>query len=279
MKTKTHYLMALLIIAGMIPFASCKEKDDELDTATINLVKECTMTESIDEEIDASINEAIAYSEQQNTGKKSASNGSGCATVVVTPTDGTFPKTITIDFGDGCDGINGLTRSGSITVIITDTLRDHGAEYSVTFNNYSVEGSTVTGTRSVTNNGTTDNPLFTEVTDITLTTANDIVIEKDKTITREWIDGMNTYALPDDVFLLTGSASVSSSSGRSYSYIITEPLKVARTCENILEGILEVTWVGQNEPVTIDFGEGICDWKVYVSRARRIIRRAIYLNT
>ncbi|MEN6618323.1 MAG: hypothetical protein ABFC28_02325 [Rikenellaceae bacterium] len=281
MKTKTHYLMAMIAFAGMISFTSCSDDDsvaeEDLNSETINLVKEITMTESIDEEIDASINEAIAYSEQDPK-LKSATTGPECATVTVIPRDGTFPKTITIDFGNSCSGISGLTRSGSITVIISDTLRNHGAEYSVTFNNYTVEGVTVTGTKSVENTGTEDFPSFTEETNTTLTTANSIVIKKTKTITRKWVEGMDTYTQIDDVFLLSGSAEVTSSADRSYSYIITKPLKIARTCENILEGVMEITWSGKDEPVTIDFGEGLCDWKVYVSRAKRIIRRVVYLN-
>jgi hypothetical protein len=137
----------------------------------------------------------------------------------------------------------------------------------------------VTGTKSARNTGTKEAPSFTEEMDLMLTTPSGIEIQKQKTITREWIEGMDTYTLVDDVFLLSGSANVTSSSGRSYAYMITEPLKIARTCENILEGVMVINWSGQEEDVTIDYGDGECDWKVYVSRARRIIRRQVYLDS
>ena len=35
-----------------------------------------------------------------------------CATITVTPNDTTYPKTITIDFGDSCVGLDGELRSG-----------------------------------------------------------------------------------------------------------------------------------------------------------------------
>ena len=282
MKTKILFVAGIVTLSGMAIFTSCDNDntvaEEELGTETIELVKESSSTEMIEEETDASINEAIAYSEQQSTTLKSATTASECATITMLPDDGTFPKTITIDFGDGCTGTRGLTRSGSISITISDSLRNPGAEYSVTFDQYMIEGFAITGTRSVENTGTKDAPSFTEETSLSLTTPGGIVIEKQKSVSREWIEGTDTYALSDDVFLLSGSAQVSSTAGRSYSYDIIEPLKVARTCENILEGIIEITWSGKEEPVTIDYGDGECDWKVYVSRARRIIRRTVFLN-
>lgn len=65
---------------------------------------------------------------------------------------------------------------------------------------------------------------------------------------------MDTYGLADDVFPLSGSAQVSSSAGRPYSYTIIEPLKAACACKEYLEGVIEVTW-NENEPVTIDFDD------------------------
>lgn len=283
MKTRNFLLAGIITFSGMIALTSCENDDndvssEELSTETIDLVKESSTTEMIEEEIDASVSEAIGYSEEESSGLKSTSVESECATVTVLPEDGSFPKTITIDFGDGCEGNSGLTRSGSIIITITDTLRNPGAEYSTTFNNYTVENISVTGTKTVENTGTEDAPSFTEESDFSFTTPSNIVIDKQKSITRTWIEGMDTYVLVDDVFLISGSADVNSSSGRSYSYIITEPLKISRNCVNILEGEMEITWSGHEESVTIDYGDGECDWKVYVSRARRIIRRAVFLN-
>ena len=286
MKTKNYLLIGMIALSGVFAFTSCSDDDDnssaeeELSTETVDLAQEASTTESIDGEIDASIDEAIAYSEQQGAMEiEEAAAESECATVTVTPDDETFPKTITIDFGDGCDGLSGLTRSGSITIVITDSLRNPGAEYTATFDNYAVEGFAVTGSKSSQNTGTKEASSFTEEMDLTLTTPSGIEIQKQKTITREWIEGMDTYTLVDDVFLLSGSAEVTSTSGRSYSYTITEPLKIARTCENILEGVIEIDWSGQEDPVTIDYGEGMCDWKVYISQGRRIMRRQVYLSS
>lgn len=282
MKTKNFKLTGAIILAGLFAFTSCNKQDDvpeeELSTETLALVNESAMTGSIEEEIDASINEAVAYTEQQGSALKSATVEPECATVTVSPDDGTFPKTITIDFGEGCEGPRGFTRSGIITITITDTLRNHGAEYQATFDKFAIGGFSVTGIQSVENTGTENAPSFTEEVSISLTTPNGTVVDKTKSTTREWVEGMDTYGLADDVFLLSGSAQVSSSAGRSYYYTIIGPLKSARTCKEYLEGVIEITWSGKDEPVTIDFGDGECDQSVYVSQARRRIhRRAVLL--
>jgi hypothetical protein len=283
MKTRNLLLTGIITLSGLLVFTSCNKQDnvseEELSTETVALVNESTMTGNIEEELDASINEAVAYSEQQGSTLKSATVEPECAMVTVSPDDGTFPKTITIDFGEGCEGPRGFTRSGIITITITDTLRNPGAEYQATFDNFAIGGFSVTGTKSVENTGTENAPSFTEEVSISLTTPNGTVIDKTKSSMREWVEGMDTYGLADDVFLLSGSAQVSSTAGRSYSYTIIEPLKAARTCKEYLEGVIEITWSGKDEPVTIDFGDGECDSKVYVSNARRRIhRRAVFLD-
>ena len=282
MKTKNLLFTGIFAMGGIMLLSSCSKEDqtteEQLSDETVALVKESTNSDMLVEETDASIEEAIAYTEEENMQTKSASAESDCAVITYSPEDGRLPQSITIDFGDGCESIRGLTRSGSITILLTDTLRNPGAEYSVTFNNYKVENTSISGTKSMENTGTKEAPAFSEESQLELTTPSGIVITKSKSITREWIEGMDTYSLIDDVFLLSGSSEVSSTAGRSYSYTITDPLKIARTCENILSGVAEIDWSGQSEPVTIDYGDGECDWKVYVSRARRIIRRQLMLN-
>ncbi|RKD92046.1 hypothetical protein [Mangrovibacterium diazotrophicum] len=283
MKTRNFLVVGILIAGATLSFSACSKDDnntpeDELSDETIALVQESANGDMLEEELDASVQEAIAYTEENAMQTKSASAESDCAVITYTPEDGTFPRTISVDFGEGCESIRGVTRSGSITILLTDTLKNTGAEYTVTFNNYQVENTTITGSKSVTNIGTPAAPSFTDESQLELTTPAGIVITKSKSIIREQIEGIDTYSVVDDVFLISGSSATSSSAGRSYSYIIVDPLKVARTCENILSGVAEINWNGQSEPVTIDYGDGDCDWKVYVSRARRIIRRQVLLN-
>ena len=51
--------------------------------------------------------------------------------------DLTFPKLITIDFGDGVTDLSGNIRAGSIEIHATGLYRDEGAVLTTTPNNYS----------------------------------------------------------------------------------------------------------------------------------------------
>ena len=56
-----------------------------------------------------------------------------CATITVTPNDSTYPKTITIDFGDSCVGTDGKLRSGKIVLHLTRPIRQSGSVLTITF--------------------------------------------------------------------------------------------------------------------------------------------------
>ncbi len=270
MKTRDYRLKGMFIVAAIVfTITSCNKKDDvvkeEVSAETVDLVTENAMTELIEEEIDASINVAISYFDQLTLGLKSAAVEEECAVITISPSDNTFPKTITIDFGEGCESITGIIRSGSMTITLSDTIRNMEAEYSVVFENYTVNDYAVSGTKSVVNSGTETSMSFTEETHLEITTPDEVVITKDKYITRDWIEGSDTFMMLDDVFLISGYADVSTSAGDSYSYTIIEPLKVSRICPNILEGIIELTYSGTDNTITIDYGDGECDWDFDIS--------------
>ena len=50
-----------------------------------------------------------------------------CATITVDSEE--FPKTVTIDYGDGCSGRMGLEKRGVITIYMSDTIINEGAFY------------------------------------------------------------------------------------------------------------------------------------------------------
>jgi len=239
------------------------------------LVKEAVNTEALENEITSSIDQAITYAEQLNSEEKSATI-LDCTNITVRPIFG-FPKTITVNFGDGCGGTNGFVRSGSMSVTIGDTLRTTGTSYDVAFDNFAIDGYSITGTISVENTSSGDIISFSEKMDLTMTSDGGIAITKIKTTERAWIEGTETSDVSDDVFSVSGSADFYSSSGRSYSYSILEPLIITRTCDIFTEGVIKITMTGSEDPITVDFGNNGCNWKIYVSQGN-IVNEEINLN-
>lgn len=280
MKTRKIYLAVVLAAAGMTATVSCQKDQAStgLSTETTETVNETAATEMAEEEIFTSVEDVVSYIEYGGSDLKSASITTQCATISVKPLLGGYPKTITVDFGTDCTGSHGISRSGSISFSISDSLRTPGSVLDVSFSNFAVNGFSVRGTMSFENTGTASVPSFSQKTNMTMTTASGTVITKTKTANRAWIAGSETEDISDDVFEITSSAQVSSSSGKSYSYTVLEPLVISASCEMIQSGIITLTSSGNSEPVTIDFGDGGCDRKVLVSEGTRIVNQEVTLE-
>src|SRR4029450_3470330 len=74
-----------------------------------------------------------------------------CPTITVSPNDSTYPKTITIDFGDSCVGNDGKLRSGKIVLHLTGPLRRSGSVLTITLENFYINHIHLEGTKAITN--------------------------------------------------------------------------------------------------------------------------------
>ncbi|QGY44630.1 hypothetical protein GM418_13440 [Maribellus comscasis] len=274
------FILALSVV--LLVVASCtKEETDPsatLSEETLELVSESTTTEALEEEITRSINEAIVYSEKSYSTEQKSAVISDCAGISIKPLRG-FPKTITIDFGDGCTGANGFYRSGTIAIVISDTLRTFGTTYSASFADFYIEGFSINGEISFENTSEGEVLSFYEEMDMIFTGTDGVEIEKTKVVERAWIEGADTQDVSDDVFTVSGSAEVNSSAKGYYAYNIIEPMQISYSCDFISEGVIEITTSASDEPVTIDFGDdSVCDWIVFVSQGDVLNRQVDVSN-
>ena len=84
-----------------------------------------------------------------------------CATITVTPNDSTYPKTITIDFGDGCICADGKFRKGAIILHLTGPIRRRGSVLTITFRDFYLNRAHIEGTKIVSNLSENGNIKFT----------------------------------------------------------------------------------------------------------------------
>ncbi len=243
-------LFAVALVA--ITFTACDKNADQLsDEDSVTMTAEDA---AVMEDMVADVEEQVDYNVEFRSGDDD------CPTVTVEPDDGSFPKTITIDFGDGCEGPNGKVRAGQIIVTQTAPMHQAGAQRSVTFQNFSIDGVQIEGTKTLTNNGPNDEgqPTFTrEVSGFVMTFPDGTSSSFDATWTRTWIEGYDTDLWLDDVFAITGSASGVNRQGVAFSSEIIEPLIKKRICPWIVAGVKQVTKGDQT--FSIDYGDGACN--------------------
>lgn len=287
MKTKNYLYILSIVLVGAILFQSCEKETSTLTDDEVAIAEDDALVENLFDDI---FDVAIA-AEQLIDGQiyggtlKSAVVSDSCPNVTVDHPDSTYwPKIITIDYGDGCTGFYEQTRSGKIIIQVTGRYRVTGSSRTITLENYYINGIHVEGTKTITNDGVNNegNICYSiKLTGGKITTPDSIVITRESVRTREWVAGSDTWwNIWDDVYFITGQTTGINFRGVAYSRTIIIPLEWAATCRFIKSGSIDIV-VGENDPITLDFGDGECDNEATVSRngeTRTILLRYRHRN-
>ncbi|MCK4751364.1 MAG: hypothetical protein KAT15_30105, partial [Bacteroidales bacterium] len=187
-------------------------------------------------------------------------NFPNCASVTVEGDD--FPKKIIIDYGEGCVGIAGLEKRGTITIEMTDTITNAGATYTITFEDVTIGNRQVEKSATISNEGmdADGNWIISMHTVTSSTVSNEgetLIVTRDFSEVKTWLTGFDTPESKDDIFLKSGGGSITVDEELRFERQITDPLLIDRTCMFPLSGIIEITRGG--EFMIIDFGAGECD--------------------
>ncbi len=254
-------IMKLLTVAALglaVFFTACKKEESAtMLPAQITAAEDQTTANDLYEDVDDQVDEAI----------ETRGGGEDCPTVTIVPADGTYPRTMTIDFGtDGCTGPDGRVRKGQIVVNLTDTLSNAGAVRTATFVDFYVDDAHLEGTRTLTNMGldANGNRIFTRTVvggKITYPNGEFSSWEANHDITL--VEGADTHTLLDNVWEVTGGATGVTRNGRAFITEITTPLVRKRICRWAVAGIKTLTIDGKT--LTIDYGDGTCDRKATVT--------------
>lgn len=279
MKIKS-FLVAITMVSFAFSFNSCKKNDaaDEMET-TFELSGDQAIADNLTEDAnDVFMEVAIDNNLAGNLVPDPiiTNNIIPCATITITPASG-FPKTILIDFGVSCTDQRGNTRSGKIRIVLSDSVRKTNSTAVMTFENYFVNSYKKEGTITWTNTSTPGTRSWTRLTENGKVTAPD---------NRYWLHsgiryvvqtaGVNTpMNLLDDIYSITGTHSVTNSSGKTRDCNVLDALQKKTACHNIDKGTLKVQ--GPNHYAIINFGDGTCDNLATISidgrPARTIILR------
>lgn len=258
MKNLKLYTFGLLLIS--ISFVSCnKDEDFTVDKELVNTSADIDLTNELDfnSGIDVSSDNS-SYSDRSSLQTNAVAP---CASVSVdNATPGVFPKVFTVDFGTGCT-YNGMTRSGIITITITDYVMNNGSIMTIERgSNYYVNGRKVEGT-VVYENTTTDPaiPQWTRtITNGKITNLAGVVFNHYGTRTVKQTAGVSTLILADNIYEITsGNHTITKSDGSSLSVTVVEPLIKKYACSHISQGQLDLQ--GSVLDGILNYGNNTCD--------------------
>jgi hypothetical protein len=178
--------------------------------------------------------------------------------------------TITIDFGDGCEGPDGKVRSGIIYITYTGRLLIPGSVWTITSRGYTVNRKLLEGTKTITNisesirNDVSFHKLL-EGGKITWPDETFATREVDKTFT--WVRGDNPLM---DEFHVEGVANGLTRRGIAYESTNISTIIWKRVCR--LHGVcipvqgLKLVERRALPDILLDFGDGQCDTQVTITK-------------
>lgn len=202
---------------------------------------------------------------EMSFGSESARTSELCATI----TNDAEAHILTIDFGEGCAGPYGRTRSGKIIVAYSGTVNDGVSNRIVTFDNYVVNNKAVTGSielRDITLNEDGTISSTKKLVALTVTFPNGQSVSFTGSRTRLWTEGVRDGDPSNNVFEITGSVDGVWSNGSTFTHVIIEPIISDWSCAADggfarVAGVVEIEHLrGSVKRVRkIIYGDGTCD--------------------
>ncbi len=190
-----------------------------------------------------------------------------------------YPKTITIDFGTGCIDSKGRTKKGKIYIDVSGDMRVVGSEKTITFDNFFINEVKMEGSKHAKNIGLNASQNYVvEIDGEIEATKNNLTRKRVFHRQREWITGIETCETDDDEFLITGSGTITTRTGRTINHSITEAIHLKpSTCGYPLSG--KIDFGSTLRGAILDFGTENCDNLATLTLKRRNKTFLIDLDT
>ena len=254
--------MYLFILLGSF-LVSCSDNDDtqqveNVDNELVNAKSIADFTSELD--FNSGLDIASSNSSFTNRATNELSTIPSCATVTVNnTTPGVFPKVFTINYGTECTQ-NGITRSGILTITLSNYIMNNGSTMTIERNNYFVNLRKIEGTVVYTNETTNVSiPQWTRtVSNGKITLPNGAVFTHSGTRTVKQTAGVSTSLLGDNIYeIISGTHTVNRPNGTSLTSTVVQPLIKKYVCNYISQGQLNLQGTYLNG--ILDYGNNDCD--------------------
>lgn len=265
MKTLSFNRITITAFAAMFSLIlfSC-QKENSLSTSSDNTVTEEEATNLSDESTQAEASfddvedvsmtaaeeegEASVYGRSENiaqhylpTFEELRLRIGQCATVNVLPNDNTYPKKVTIDFGDGCLCADGKYRKGAIYIYLTGPIRHPGSVMTIILHNFYLNRAHIEGTKTFSNLSENGNIKFTvQVVGGKVTFPNGRGYSYNSLKYLKQIEGGATRIIRDDVYSIEGRSKTEFNGGLTITLDTETQLIKKMTCHWISDGVLKI---------------------------------------
>jgi len=277
MKLKLTRLVPSIAL-GCLLFASCK-KEDAVSTQTQsaispqNAARVTTMIGAVQHSSDQEFTDLIAAESAPSITGKGADVADDCPVITITPSKTVYPHTVKFDYGSGCVDENGVTKSGSRTVVVHADYKTApaGTVIGVTsYSNYYVNGINISG-NSVSKVATAASPgplVMQVITHKTVSDGSGNTSTYIGVITRTQIAGTvsspkasRDYSLKETAYGLELTPGEAPAIWKLNTGTVS-PLIKSGTCLYFTQGVVHIILIDTHAVIThetLDYGSGSCD--------------------
>lgn len=263
-------LSLLLIGVGVLTFTGCSDDDGpnpdpNINTGDTEAIADEEEVEGIFEDLEELTNDAITEASNPSGGRLSG-NFMVCTDISLD----LMEKSITVDFGEGCEDPRGRIRKGKIIITYSGFYFETGSVITTTFENFEIDGLQIEGTRTVTNvSEANDNiPIFSvKIEGGKVTWPDGTFATREANRTKSWTSASTPL---NDEFQIEGTANGITRAGRAYKATITEKIIFRIACANDrifipVQGGKDIEIDG-SLTITVDYGDGTCDNTVTITK-------------
>ena len=256
-------ILVALLTVGLF---SCSKEEvitETTDPGSAKMVAETT--KAYDDVVTMSEEATIQYMEDPTYTEYAFGN---CVTVF----HDSVNTVLIFDLGtEGCVGLDGRERKGKIIIDYNGVPREPGSSLSITMENFSVDGYSISGTltyNTIDYNGEGNLEFSYAVSNGVYTEPDGDIITLECNRTVAWTAGAGSENLYDDVFETSGGFS-GSADGLTYSGEITEPVVFQSACwaDGIyypVSGELQLDFPDGIQRA-INYGDGDCDREIEIT--------------
>lgn len=182
----------------------------------------------------------------------------------ITVSGDSFPKTVVINYGDGCWCRDGKFRKGAVVLDFSGPLWKAGSVLAITLRNYYVNRIHIEGKKTITNlsaGGIHKFSVNIENGKVSWPNGRGFSYEGNRVITQ--VRGADTWIVGDDSYEITGRNKTIYANGVIVIKNTETPLIKNIGCRWLVQGIVKI--VINNRILFLNFGNGDCDNKATLS--------------
>lgn len=247
---------------------SCSDSSDSLSDASSEQeaeeMEQVAVAEDVFEDLDElyeQLDLEVEASELMKGNEEKSStrlpNLASCATRTIVVEGNS--RNVTIDFGEGCEGPQGRVLQGKIHIDMEFFPGEERVTSLQTFEDFYVDSRKITGAVTRSRSRATEESGRTQQIerDVNILFEDGSLIEIDGQRSRTQIEGMDTIAWGDNVWMVEGNWTVRRDGALKRSFETLETLRREAACRFYVSGRIEHQ--GNRGTVQIDFGDGQCD--------------------